>query len=158
MHCEPSAGVGSSLAYSPTIVTVGQYFSRRRALANGLSVAGSGLGNFAVPPMIRAALDRYGFAGTMLVMAGLMLNVCLAGALLRPLSSYRQRLPPATTTGGPDGQGSDGRLRDGHLAVEAPVVDTPGPNDGKETRGDEGTKQDNGTHREVWDKRLCECV
>jgi MFS family permease len=82
------AGVGSALAYSPTIVTVGQYFARRRALANGISVAGSGLGNFAVPPLIRAALDRYGFAGALLIMAGLMLHVCLAGALLRPQSSY----------------------------------------------------------------------
>lgn len=81
------------MAYSPTIVTVGQYFARRRALANGLSVAGSGLGNFAVPPLIRAALDRYGFGGAMLIMSALMLHVCLAGALLRPLSSYRSRKP-----------------------------------------------------------------
>jgi len=78
------AGVGSALAYSPSIVTVGQYFERRRTLANGLSVAGSGVGNFAIPPLIRLCVDEFGLAGALLILSAIMLHVCLAGALLRP--------------------------------------------------------------------------
>jgi len=78
------AGVGSAFAYSPSIVTVGQYFEKRRTLANGLSVAGSGVGNFAIPPLIRLCVDEFGLAGALLILAAIMLHVCLAGALLRP--------------------------------------------------------------------------
>jgi MFS family permease len=107
-------GVGSALAYSPSIVTVGQYFERRRALANGLSVAGSGLGNFAVPPLIRVAVDYYGFSGSLLILSGLMLHVCLAGALLRPpgstlnLPRHRQHLSSCGA-----GQKDSGRIVEG---------------------------------------------
>lgn len=79
-----TAGVGSALAYSPSIVTVGQYFEKRRTLANGLSVAGSGVGNFAIPPLIRLCVDQFGLAGALLILSAIMLHVCLAGALLRP--------------------------------------------------------------------------
>ena len=48
-----SVGVGLSLSYSPSIVAVGQYFEKRRATANGVSFAGSGLGSLILPPLIR---------------------------------------------------------------------------------------------------------
>jgi len=86
------AGVGSALSYSPSIVTVGQYFERRRTLANGLSVAGSGVGNFAIPPLIRLSVDEFGLAGALLILSAIMLHVCFAGALLRPpLMDQRQQ-------------------------------------------------------------------
>jgi len=86
-----TAGVGSALAYSPSIVTVGQYFEKRRTLANGLSVAGSGVGNFAIPPLIRLCVDGYGLSGALLVLSAIMLHVCLAGALLRPPQTERHQ-------------------------------------------------------------------
>lgn len=89
IHClKFNIGIGSAMAYSPSIVTVGQYFEKHRALANGISVSGSGLGNFAIPPLMRVLLDNYGLRGTMLILSGLMLNVCVCGALLRPLDFY----------------------------------------------------------------------
>jgi len=92
MHVMFIAGVGSALSYSPSIVTVGQYFERRRTLANGLSVAGSGVGNFAIPPLIRLSVDEFGLAGALLILSAIMLHVCLAGALLRPpLMDKRQQ-------------------------------------------------------------------
>ena len=86
-----TAGVGSALAYSPSIVTVGQYFEKRRTLANGLSVAGSGVGNFAIPPLIRLCVDEYGLSRALLVLSAIMLHVCLAGALLRPPPTERHQ-------------------------------------------------------------------
>ena len=46
-------GVGLSLSYGPSIVVVGQYFLVKRATANGVSFAGSGLGSFVLPSLIR---------------------------------------------------------------------------------------------------------
>lgn len=79
------------MAYAPTMVMVGQYFEKRRALANGLSVCGSGVGNFAIPPLMRFLTDHYGFSQALLILAGIMLHVMLAGALLRPLTAYASR-------------------------------------------------------------------
>ena len=78
------------MAYAPTIVTVGHYFEKRRALANGITVAGSSVGNFAVPPLMRFLLDYYGLQGALLVLAGIMLHVCMCAMLLRPITFYKQ--------------------------------------------------------------------
>ena len=51
-------------------------------------MAGSGVGNFAIPPLIRLCVDEYGLAGALLVLSAIMLHVCLAGALLRPPPSH----------------------------------------------------------------------
>lgn len=73
------------MAYSPSVVIVGQYFNKYRALANGLSASGSGLGNFAVPPLIRHLVDHYGsVANALLILGALTLHVCFAGIVLRP--------------------------------------------------------------------------
>ncbi|KAK2174645.1 hypothetical protein NP493_784g01003 [Ridgeia piscesae] len=38
-------GVGVGLMYAPSIVVVNQHFEKRRGLANGVSLAGSGIGS-----------------------------------------------------------------------------------------------------------------
>ncbi|ELU08617.1 hypothetical protein CAPTEDRAFT_220701 [Capitella teleta] len=85
-------GIGSSLAYSPTVILVGLYFDKRRSLANGLTVAGSGVGGFVFPPIMHWMLQYFGLQGTLLILAGLMLNICVCGVLLRPLSFYSPKL------------------------------------------------------------------
>ena len=67
---------------------VGQYFKARRALAVGIALSGIGVGNFLLPPLFRLLLDTYGLQGALLIMAAIALNVCVAGALLRPVSTY----------------------------------------------------------------------
>ncbi|KAH3795789.1 hypothetical protein DPMN_149350 [Dreissena polymorpha] len=79
------AGVGKSLAYTPSIVMVGTWFNRRRSLANGITVSGAGLGTFAFAPLLEALLREYRFSGTMLIMGGLMLNMSVCGLLLLPV-------------------------------------------------------------------------
>ncbi|KAI0221209.1 hypothetical protein LSAT2_027402 [Lamellibrachia satsuma] len=54
-------GVGSSLVYSPSIVVVNQYFEKKRGVANGVSLAGSGIGSMAIPPLMVYTLDTYGY-------------------------------------------------------------------------------------------------
>ncbi|GFS08584.1 monocarboxylate transporter [Elysia marginata] len=84
-------GLGFALAYTPSIVFVGSHFEKRRSLANGLSLAGSGVGSFALPNLMRVMLKEYGLPGCCMLMGALMLHVCICGLLFRPHANYRKR-------------------------------------------------------------------
>ena len=84
-------GVGAGLLYTPTMVAVGQHFEKKRGLANGISLAGSGIGSIAIPPAMVYALNTYGLEGTLLIMGGMALNLCVSGMLFRPPSFYMRR-------------------------------------------------------------------
>ncbi|CAC5360893.1 Phenylalanine ammonia-lyase 3,Phenylalanine ammonia-lyase class 1,Phenylalanine ammonia-lyase 2,Phenylalanine ammonia-lyase G2B,Phenylalanine ammonia-lyase,Phenylalanine ammonia-lyase G4,Phenylalanine/tyrosine ammonia-lyase,Phenylalanine ammonia-lyase class 2,Phenylalanine ammonia-lyase 4,Phenylalanine ammonia-lyase 1,Phenylalanine aminomutase (L-beta-phenylalanine forming),Phenylalanine ammonia-lyase class 3,Phenylalanine ammonia-lyase G1 [Mytilus coruscus] len=77
------AGIGKSLANSPTVIILGRWFDKRRSLVNGLSTAGSGVGTFIFAPLLELLFRKYGFQGSMLVMSGVMLNMCVCGSLFR---------------------------------------------------------------------------
>ena len=89
--CILSPGIGTGLAYSPSIVIVGQYFEKKLAFANGLSLAGSGIGSIAIPPLMVYALEIYGLEGTLLIMGGITVNLCVSGMLFRPAEFYMRR-------------------------------------------------------------------
>ena len=69
----------------PSVVVVNQYFEKRRSFAIGLSVCGSGVGTFVMPTLVRYLLDQYGWRGTLLIVAGMMLNCCPFSCAFRPL-------------------------------------------------------------------------
>ena len=79
------------MSFFVSIAHMGQYFKKKRAAANGIALSGVGIGTLVLPPIFRLLLDSYGLQGALLVMAGISLNVCVAGALLRPISTYRDR-------------------------------------------------------------------
>ncbi|XP_021378223.1 monocarboxylate transporter 12-like isoform X1 [Mizuhopecten yessoensis] len=89
-------GVGSGLALAPCGTIVSFYFLKKRALANGILVSGSGLSSFVFPYLYRYAIDRFGVKGALIIISGLALHMCIAGALLR------QPLELATTHRSPD--------------------------------------------------------
>ncbi|XP_035694162.1 monocarboxylate transporter 13-like [Branchiostoma floridae] len=78
-------GVGFALMYTPCLTMVGRYFKKRRALANGLGVTGTGPGTFILPPFFQYIIDQYGWRGALLVTAGVALQGLVFGALLRPI-------------------------------------------------------------------------
>ena len=78
-------GFGLGLIYLPAVVAVGYYFEKRRALATGISVCGSGVGTFLFAPLATKLLKEYGWKGANLIFAGLCLNCAVFGALMRPL-------------------------------------------------------------------------
>ncbi len=78
-------GFGLGLIYLPAVVAVNYYFERRRALAAGIAVCGSGVGTFLFAPLATWLLDLYGWRGANLIFAGLCLNCAVFGALMRPL-------------------------------------------------------------------------
>jgi len=47
--------------YLPSIVMVGFYFDKKRALATGIAVCGSGVGTFVLAPIISFLVSAYGW-------------------------------------------------------------------------------------------------
>lgn len=82
-------GAGFGLMYLPAIVCVTWYFEKKRAFATGIAVCGSGIGTFALAPLVEYFVEHYGWKGAMLLVAGIVLNCCIFGALFRPLSEER---------------------------------------------------------------------
>ncbi|KAJ8962273.1 hypothetical protein NQ318_018252, partial [Aromia moschata] len=78
-------GIGFGLIYLPAVVCVGYYFETKRSLATGIAVCGSGVGTFAFAPLATMLLETYGWKGANLILAGLILNCVVFGALMRPL-------------------------------------------------------------------------
>lgn len=79
------SGVGFGLIYLPSIVIIGLYFERKRPLALGLSVSGSGIGYFAFSPISQYLIDEFGWRGALLLEAGLILNCAVCSTLFWPL-------------------------------------------------------------------------
>jgi len=78
-------GFGAGCIYLPSVVICGYYFEKKRALATGIGVCGSGVGCFVFAPFANYLLKAYGWKGTNLIFAGLFLNCAIFGALMRPL-------------------------------------------------------------------------
>ena len=77
-------GFGHGLVFLAGTVAVTRYFLKKRARALGISYCGSGIGLFALPPLVRFLLEQYSWRGSLIILAGLMLNCCVLSALYRP--------------------------------------------------------------------------
>ncbi|XP_045485559.1 monocarboxylate transporter 4 isoform X1 [Pieris rapae] len=79
-------GIGFGMIYLPSVVAVGYYFESRRSLATGIAVCGSGVGTFSFAPLATILLQEFGsWQSANLLLAGLILNCAIFGALMRPL-------------------------------------------------------------------------
>ena len=54
-------------------------------------MAGSGVGSIIMPPLMIYAIDNYGLEGTLLIMGGISLNICISAMLFRPAKFYMRR-------------------------------------------------------------------
>ncbi|KFP94895.1 Monocarboxylate transporter 14, partial [Haliaeetus albicilla] len=79
-------GIGSGMVYLPAVVMVGQYFQKRRALAQGLSTTGTGFGAFLMTALLKYLCIEFGWRNAMFIQGAISLNLCVCGALMRPLS------------------------------------------------------------------------
>ncbi|XP_054723796.1 monocarboxylate transporter 12-like [Uloborus diversus] len=86
-------GIGFGMVFLPAVVSVGYYFSTKRALATGVAVCGSGMGAFIFAPFCQKLLEIYDWKGAMLILAGLTLNCSVFGALMRPLEPGPRQKP-----------------------------------------------------------------
>lgn len=83
------AGVGFGLLYIPAVVTVAQYFTKRRGLATSICVCGTGVGTFILPPLMSVILDSYGWRWAFRVLSVLCLACVFCSLTMIPISSNR---------------------------------------------------------------------
>ncbi|XP_044148359.1 monocarboxylate transporter 14 isoform X1 [Bufo gargarizans] len=110
-----TAGIGSGMVYLPAVVMVGQYFQKHRALAQGLGTTGTGFGTFLITVLLKYLCAEFGWRNAMIIQGAVTLNLCVCGALMRPLES-RVQCSVETTS---DHQGKK----------EASLLDAVKPND-----------------------------
>lgn len=92
------SGIGYGLAFTQSMVVVGQYFLKRRSLAVGLAAAGGSIGTLLLPLYIRAATQEFGFQGMILIYSAIVLHAIPSAMLLRPVSFYQRTATTTTTT------------------------------------------------------------
>lgn len=80
-------GIGFSLIYIPSVIIVGYYFERWRALATGLAMCGSGVGTFIMAPLSAYLLETLKWQGALVAQAGIILICAICGLTFRPLES-----------------------------------------------------------------------
>ncbi|XP_054166334.1 monocarboxylate transporter 7-like isoform X2 [Oppia nitens] len=83
-------GIGFGCIYLPAIVSVGYYFTTKRALATGLAVCGSGVGAFLFAPFTQYLLTQMDWKNTLMILAALALHCSVFGALMRPLNVHAE--------------------------------------------------------------------
>uniref|UniRef100_A0A667ZE13 Monocarboxylate transporter 13 n=1 Tax=Myripristis murdjan TaxID=586833 RepID=A0A667ZE13_9TELE len=76
-------GLGWGLVFTPMVVSVMGYFTRRSALALGLGFSSIGLSSFIFNPLFQLLVEKYAWRGALLIMGGLSLNIVPCGALIR---------------------------------------------------------------------------
>ncbi|XP_019617085.1 PREDICTED: monocarboxylate transporter 9-like [Branchiostoma belcheri] len=91
-------GAGCGLPLLASIVSVGQYFDKKRHIAYGISVAGVGVGISLFSMFQQYLLDEYGWFGTALIMGAVLLNNCVFCAIFRPLPDVPEQTEHQTIT------------------------------------------------------------
>uniref|UniRef100_A0A3B4VCB4 Monocarboxylate transporter 2-like n=1 Tax=Seriola dumerili TaxID=41447 RepID=A0A3B4VCB4_SERDU len=97
MHLYLCVGVigGFGLAFNlqPALTIIGTYFQVKRPLANGLAMTGSPVVLSTLAPLNQFLFDCFGWRGSFLILGSIVLNCCVAGALMRPVNKSVQPKP-----------------------------------------------------------------
>ncbi|KAM8864649.1 monocarboxylate transporter 2-like isoform 2-T4 [Spinachia spinachia] len=88
-------GFGLALNLQPALTIIGTYFQVKRPMANGLAMAGSPVILFTLAPLNQFLFDSFGWRGSFLILGSIVLNCCVAGALMRPV--HRNAKPKSGT-------------------------------------------------------------
>eukprot|EP00106_Octopus_bimaculoides_P019571 XP_014787013.1 PREDICTED: uncharacterized protein LOC106881224 [Octopus bimaculoides] len=79
------SGVSLGMSFFTCQIIVGLYFDKKRALAIGITNCGGGMGTMLFSLIVQSLLEFYGLRSTLLLIAGILLNITVLGALCRPL-------------------------------------------------------------------------
>lgn len=86
LYPPPPLGLGLAFNLQPALTMIGKYFYKKRPIANGLAMAGSPVFLSTLAPLNQYLFNKFGWKGSFLILGGLLLNCCVAGALMRPLN------------------------------------------------------------------------
>ena len=85
------SGIGSNMFIMSSFILLSEYFDKRRGKAMGIAYMGCGIAGVAFPPIITACFESYGYTQSMMILCGVLAQLCISGALYRPQ-------PPLTPT------------------------------------------------------------
>ncbi|CAN9515994.1 unnamed protein product [Ophioblennius macclurei] len=86
-------GLGLAFNLQPALTIIGTYFQVRRPLANGLAMTGSPVLLSTLAPLNQFLFDCFGWKGSFLILGSIVLNCCVAGALMRPVNKSVKAKP-----------------------------------------------------------------
>uniref|UniRef100_A0A1B0GL20 Major facilitator superfamily (MFS) profile domain-containing protein n=2 Tax=Lutzomyia longipalpis TaxID=7200 RepID=A0A1B0GL20_LUTLO len=78
-------GIGFCLIYMPSVITVGYYFERWRALATGISLCGSGIGTFIFAPLTDYLITSQNWRITLVIQGAIIMLCALFAICFRPI-------------------------------------------------------------------------
>lgn len=79
-------GVATGCTYISSLIIIAEYFDKKRGIATGITMAGSGVGSFVFAPLISWLIENSDWKLTMSICACIILQTAICGALLRPLN------------------------------------------------------------------------
>lgn len=75
---------GLAMCYIPAYLIISFHFTKRRALATGIAVSGSGLGLFIVSPLLEYLILNYGWIETCFIFGAISSHTFISACLFRP--------------------------------------------------------------------------
>lgn len=79
------AALAVSCAHLPCTILLGEYFEKRRGLANSVANLGASIGGLAWPPLVVFLISEYGLRGSLIIVGGLYLQFLPIGLLMRKI-------------------------------------------------------------------------
>ncbi|XP_060073917.1 monocarboxylate transporter 9-like [Ylistrum balloti] len=123
-------GIGFGCVHGPSMYIVGQYFEKRRSLANACMTAGGSVGGLVLPPIFEFLVETYGLRGALLLTSAIISHTLVGAMFLRP--------PEYIETNEEDSYSLNGNTDD-KLTTDN-LVDSNIPSSGKEPFGSAATK------------------
>ena len=82
------------MVYHTAVVSVGQWFEKKRAFATGFAFVGSGLGQFVFPSLTQYMIDLYQWRGALYILAGITLHCAVYGMCFVPVERWMAACRP----------------------------------------------------------------
>ncbi|XP_021344146.1 monocarboxylate transporter 12-like, partial [Mizuhopecten yessoensis] len=76
--------------HGPSTYVIGQYFEKRRSLANACMAAGGSIGGLVLPSLFQNLLETYGLRGALLLTSAVIFHTSIGAMLMRPPTYYIQ--------------------------------------------------------------------
>ncbi|XP_074660512.1 monocarboxylate transporter 14-like [Tubulanus polymorphus] len=89
-------GFGYGIAFTPLLVIAPTFFPEKQSLAQGFAISGIGLGTIVMPLIIESTIVAYGWRGSILILAGMSLNLTVCGVMIRLVPKLKQHEQPKT--------------------------------------------------------------
>lgn len=91
MTCCVVTGAAMTVGLGGCITALGRHFKTHLPLVTSLTLTGSAVAGFVLPPLIQILLEKYSLHGALLILSGFTLNLVVTGTLLG--MSQRVKMP-----------------------------------------------------------------